>query len=103
MLVRFESKIGGFTMFGDIAVALLKLMGHSGTVPGAILADDIPAALDRLRAGLHAQPEEPDSDEVPRDDQDEKPQPRVSIHKRAVPLIDLLTRSAQARSDVLWR
>lgn len=103
MLVHFESKVGGFTMFGDIAVLLLKLMGHSGTIPGAILADDIPAALTQLKTGLHAQPNEPETEEQPRDERDEKPEPRVSIHKRAVPLIDLLVRSAQAGSDVLWR
>ena len=32
-------------MHGDAAVALLRAMGHSGTVPGAILAADLPAAL----------------------------------------------------------
>lgn len=103
MLIRFESKVGGFTMFGDVAVSLLKLMGHSGTVPGAILAADIPAALAQLRAGLHAQPEEPEVDETEGDTGSEKPEPRVSIHRRAVPLVDLLTRSAQANTDVIWR
>jgi len=32
-------------MFGDAAVRLLKLMGHSGTVPGALLAADVQTAL----------------------------------------------------------
>ena len=52
MLVNFDSKVGALTMFGDVAVQLLKLMGHSGTVPSAILAPDIPAALDRLKRAL---------------------------------------------------
>jgi len=103
MLVQFESKVGGFSMFGDIAVSLLKLMGHSGTVPGAILSQDIPAALAQLRSGLHAQPETPETDDADTEHEHEKPEPRVSIHKRAVPLIDLLTRSAQAGSDGMWR
>ena len=103
MLIRFESKVGSFSMFGDVAVSLLKLMGHSGTVPGAILAAEIPAALTQLKAGLHATPEEPEPEDAPRDERKEKPEPPVSIHRRAVPLIDLLTRSAQAGSDVLWR
>jgi len=30
-------------MFGDVAVALIKLMGHGGTVPSALLAADVPA------------------------------------------------------------
>lgn len=42
------------TMFGDIAVTLLKLMGHSGTVPGAIPEEDVPAALNGLRAAIGA-------------------------------------------------
>jgi hypothetical protein len=29
------------TMFGEVAVRLLKMMGHSGTVPSAVLAEDI--------------------------------------------------------------
>jgi hypothetical protein len=35
MIVTFRSKAhADIMMFGDIAVNLLKLMGHSGTVPG---------------------------------------------------------------------
>ena len=38
MIVTFRSKAhADIMMFGDIAVNLLKLMGHSGTVPGALL------------------------------------------------------------------
>jgi len=47
MLVTFRtSAYANITMFGDIAVTLLKMMGHSGTVPSAIRADDVPAALE---------------------------------------------------------
>ena len=49
MLIKFNSDVGAFTMFGDVAVPLLKAMGHSGTVPGALLAADIPAALALLK------------------------------------------------------
>ena len=43
------------TMFGDVALALLKLMGHSPTVPGAILAEGVPVALSRLAAAIDAE------------------------------------------------
>jgi hypothetical protein len=104
MLVHFESDVGGFTMFGDVAVQLLKMMGHSGTVPSALLAADIPAALERLQTALRTQPPPPPpepADEV--DQYGEKKEPRISIHTRAVPLIDLLTRAARRGSDVTWR
>lgn len=57
MLVTFRTDVhADILMFGDIAVQLLKLMGHSGAVPGALLADDVPAALERLRQAVAAQP-----------------------------------------------
>ena len=102
MLVRFESDVGGFTMFGDVAVQLLRMMGHSGTVPSALLAPDIPAAIERLQAALETQPPPPPPvDEV--DARGEKREPPVSIRTRAVPLIDLLARAAKRGSDVTWR
>ena len=52
MLVRFHSDVGGFLMFGDMALELLKMAGHSGTVPGAWRADDLADARTRLLAAL---------------------------------------------------
>jgi hypothetical protein len=99
MLVRFDSTVGTFTMFGDVAVQLLKMMGHSGTVPSALLAADIPAALARLKSAVATAPEPPEEPA----DRDGKPgEPRVSLRQRAFPLIDLLERSARAGADVLW-
>ena len=49
MIVTFRSKAhADIMMFGDIAISVLKLMGHSGTVPGALLAEEVPTALDHL-------------------------------------------------------
>ncbi len=99
MLVRFDSSVGTITMFGDVAVALLKMMGHSGTVPSALLAADIAAALARLKPAVAAAPEPP----APPPDGDGNPeQPRVSLRQRAFPLVDLLERAAKAGADVLW-
>ena len=56
MLVTFSCKAyPNITMFGDVAVRLLKMMGHSGTVPSAILAADIPAAVAKLEAAVVGQ------------------------------------------------
>jgi len=94
MLVKFDSKVGGMTMFGDIAVALLKAMGNSGTVPGALLAKDIPPALERLKAAVAAAP----AQESARHEEESK----VSLRQRAYPLIELFERAAKAGADVLW-
>ena len=53
MLLVFKSDAyADIIMFGDVAQQLLKMMGHSGTVPSAIQADDVPAALERLKRSL---------------------------------------------------
>lgn len=96
MLVRFDSKSGQITMFGDVAVALLKMMGQSGSVPGAILAGDIPPAVERLRKAVGAA-REPDANQE-RDDEE----PKVNLRQRAFPLIELLERAAQDAADVIW-
>jgi hypothetical protein len=54
MPVTFTTKAyADITMFGDVAIAMLKLE-HGGTVPGAIRAEDFPAALSRLSAAIDA-------------------------------------------------
>ena len=60
MLVKFQTKSQAtITMFGDVAVTLIKLMGRSGTVPSALLAEDVPAALARLKAAVTEHSNEP--------------------------------------------
>ena len=98
MLVTFTTKAyADITMFGDIALAMLKMMGHSTTVPGAILAEDVPAALNRLTAAIEAERASPP---VQNQDSDE---PVVSMSHRALPLINLLAAAARANSNVMWK
>lgn len=103
MLVRFKSDVGGFTMFGDVAVELLRMAGHSGTVPGAIPAAEVPRALSRLEAALAARPE-PDqanpADEA--DDDGAAGEPPVSLHQRAYPMLEMLRAAAKDECGVMW-
>ncbi len=76
MLVTFRTKThADLLMFGEIAVYLLKLMGHSGTVPSALLADEVPAALDRLRQAVaaHQATVPKAAEDVDDEDDDESP------------------------------
>ena len=102
MLVHFKTDAyAGITMFGDIAVRLLRLMGHSGTVPGAIKAEDVPAALERLRDGLSAHGAEPQP--APSlTDEEERQEPPVNLSTRAYPLVQLLEAAAADQCDVMW-
>ncbi len=97
MLVKFTTNAyADITLFGDIALTLLKMMGHSATVPGAILAADVPAALSRLTAAIAAE-----KAVLPVEDKDAK-EPGVSMANRALPLINLLAAAAKANCNVMW-
>ncbi len=84
-----------------IAIHLLKLMGHSGTVPSAILPADIPAALTRLKAHIAASP--PAQADASAGDDDNLSKIQVSLRQRAFPLIELLTRAADRGHQVMWQ
>jgi hypothetical protein len=107
MIVKFSTRVGALTMHGDAAVALLRAMGHTGTVPGAILAAELPGALASLRRSLESQAQapaapiaaEPSGDS---DEDDEDRQPPVTLAMRAVPFIDMIETAIDRGSDLMW-
>jgi hypothetical protein len=106
VIVKFSSRFGQLTMHGEAAVALLRGMGHTGTVPGAILARDLPDALARLERALQTMR---DSSPIPvpppatPDDEDERErEPVITLPKRAVPLLELLRTAIARDSDLMW-
>lgn len=105
MLVTFKTDAyANITMFGDVAVILIKLMGHSGTVPSALLAEDVPDALARLKAAVSANPGIP-VDPAPNkggDGDGDDEGTHVSLAHRALPLIELLGAAAARRKNVMW-
>jgi len=108
MLITFHSDAyADITMFGEVGTKLLQLMGHSGTVPGAIKAADVPAALATLTAAVSEQGDEPlgqsKDQSQDEDDPEAAKQPQVSLRQRAFPLLELLKAAAENESDVTWR
>ena len=97
MLVTFRTKAhANITMFGDVAVRLMKLMGHTGTVPSALRAEDVPAAAERLKNAVSKIPDEGD------DDDDGDGERHVSLRHRALPLIELLEAAGRKEENVMW-
>ncbi|NIY82994.1 DUF1840 domain-containing protein [Vibrio hepatarius] len=101
MLVTFRTKAyANVTMFGNVALEMIKMMGHSETVPGAITAENVPTALEQFKAAVAIEKNKPDPEEVEDDEEDAEPQ--VSIATRALPLLELLTAAAKDDCDVMW-
>lgn len=102
MLVVFTSKaFYDVTMFGNVAEQLIKMMGHSGTMPGAIGADDIPAALERLKGGVKAEDAKPRSERQPAVKEEDEEE-HVSLSNRAFPLVEMLEAAVKEHASVMW-
>ncbi len=102
MLVTFRTKAyANVTMFGNVALEMIKMMGHSETVPGAITAENVPKALEQIKAAVALEKSKPDPEDVDTDDEDDA-EPQVSIATRALPLLELLTAAAKDQCDVMW-
>jgi hypothetical protein len=108
MLVSFTTRFGHLLLQGEPALALLRLGGHSGTVPGAVLEADLPAFLARLRAGLEIHGDEfspapPQSEQADTAADDDEPRERpVRLRLRAVPLLDMIETAVRQHSDLMW-
>lgn len=96
MLVRFKStQTESITMFGDVAVELIRMLGASGAIPSAIAAKDLPAAAARLRQQLA-------SLRKPVEAASEDGEAPVALSIRAEPLLDIMKRAGDANVAVMW-
>ena len=100
MIVTFKTKKHpDITMFGDIALKLIKIMGHGGTVPGAIGADEVEAAAQRLQAAID---QDKAASEGVEEQEDESGERRISLAQRAQPLLDLVLAAVEADAPIMW-
>jgi hypothetical protein len=98
MLITFKTKAyANITMFGDVGLGLLELMGFGRSVPGAIDSADVPTALANLKAALDKMPQQVEPAGEAGEDQ-----PAVSLHTRALPLIELLQAAIADEDYVRW-
>ena len=96
MIVTFKTKAyANITMMGDVAKNMLKIMGHSGTIPGAYQPQDLPAALSNLQKAVDSSNKAAEQD--PKDGEF-----KPGLSQRALPLINLLKAAIDANADVMW-
>ncbi len=98
---------GKIMMFEGPALELLRMMGTSGNRKGALMAEDVPAALQALEAALarraaEARAEAPPAAEAGEDDETEAAEEVVDLARRAAPLLELLREAVATRSYLTW-
>ncbi len=96
-LVKFESKAGNLIMIHDYADQILKMIGHSGVIPSALLPTDIETAIKSLEQNL-AKKEISDSASQDANDNDYRP----SLKSRVYPFKQLLKRAQQKKCGLVW-
>ncbi len=100
MLVTFSSRShADITLFGDVAKQLLSIIGHSGTIPGAIRPEDIPEALGKLQQALGDDQGDDQGDGHGDDDADDD---KVPLSRRAWPLLQMLRAAHREDNMVMW-
>ncbi len=104
MLITFSCKAhASVTMFGEIGLQFIKMLGHSGAIPGAIDASEVPQALNNLRAALEVEQKQPvDQNDADDDNEDEVVEAPVNIGSRAFPLVELLKAAIKEECEVMW-
>ena len=100
MLVTFTCDAHeNITLFGDVAIRLLKMMGQSGTVPSALLAENVSAALAQLQQSIDQEKKTRSLQPSKNTSEDDE---EVSIVHRALPLIELLQYALKQKCNVMW-
>lgn len=100
-MIRFTSPAAAsVSMFEKDAKALIRMMGHSGTIPSAIRTEDVATALQHLEAALKAEASQTDdaTKQLPTDAEE----PAVSTNVRAYPLLELLKAAVAKQKNVMW-
>ena len=107
MPITFHSPAhGDVIMLSEHARHLIKLMGHSDQVPGALDSNNVPVACRRLRQELDrvatADNDADTTDAADAEPEETSEEPTISWHRRAWPLLQMLDAAAEAESHVRW-
>lgn len=108
MIVTFKSAACADTLyFGDVARRMLELVGKELTDQGIVTVDQLPEAIDRLKAAIladraaHRRQVLEDERGVESDGAGST-RPCVSLTQRALPLLTLFERSLEENKPVVW-
>jgi hypothetical protein len=108
MLVKFDSSVSGeMIMQAEVAKRLLEIIGKERTARGVITAEQLPAALAKLR---NAVAEEKNGQRAagkvdngyPDIDDETATEPPVGLARRAHPFIEMLDWTQREEGFVLW-
>jgi hypothetical protein len=107
MLYRFKSKAtGDVVMLEPNGRRVLEILGKDPSGPGIILPEQIPAAIEALRAAVAAEEAEAERRRREAEEKGEEPlepvEERVPLRTRVAPFIEMLQHCQREGSEVVW-
>ncbi len=102
---RFKSReTGDLVMLRPHGKRLLEILGKDPDVPGVLLPDDIPRAIEAIRAAVVAEEAEQKrlAEEADARGEAQPEADSVSLRMRSVPFIEMLERCMKAKVEVTW-
>lgn len=103
-MITFKSRAAASVMmFDEVARQLLEIMGKTPDDQGIITLKQLPQALARLEAAASGDRARGRAAEEGEEEEEVASGPRaISLSQRAVPLIELLSRSVESKEPVIW-
>jgi Domain of unknown function (DUF1840) len=89
-------------MMAPVGDHLLRIVGKEPAAQGIIELAAIPAAIAALERAIAAEDEAARHAMADRDDEEESGGPRLGLHQRAWPMLEMMKRSIAERSDIVW-
>ena len=108
MLITFKSTASNdVLMFDTAAKDFLRCIGKSpDAATGIITVEQLPAAIDRVRAAIAADKTQPPTAADPAEKEvagaDDEHDERVGFGQRAVPMLELMERALAEGAPVVW-
>lgn len=102
MLYKFKSQAAAeVIMLQSTGDEVLKIAGKTPGPTGIITVEQIPGVISALQAEIKRREAQPKEESKVNGDASDSDDP-IPLGKRAVPFIELLRESAEARKDVVW-
>ncbi|WP_334135421.1 DUF1840 domain-containing protein [Tepidimonas sp.] len=107
MLYRFKSKAAGdVVMLASTGRRVLEILGKDPNGPGIILPQQIPAAIEALRAAVEQEEaqarRERQEAQARGEELAEPPEERVPLRTRVAPFIEMLQHCQREQCEVVW-
>lgn len=108
-MITFQSEVGpDVMMFDDVAKHMFVILGKEPTARGVITVEQLPEAILRLEAAIAsdhaatAQCRDQEADEGDEEEAGRDAGAKISLTRRAFPLLELLRLSLARGKPVLW-